>query len=750
MVPTRRLDRVSRKFSVLKRAAGVLAAVLLVVSAVARADDAAIPRPADLERDVQFWIRVYSEISTNEGFLHDERNLSVVYAKLAFAPNATPRERQAAIDAERDRWIAVLRRLAAGGEPQDGDARRVREMWGAEGGPSRWLAAAREIRFQLGQSDRFRAGLERAGAWETHIAQTLANMGLPRQIAALPHVESSFNPAAYSKVGAAGLWQFMRSTGRRYLRIDSAVDERLDPFRATEAAAQLLAYNYRVLGSWPLALTAYNHGTAGMRRAKETIGTDDIVHIVRNHRSPSFGFASRNFYVSFLAALEIDRNPEKYFGSVARMAELQFHEIELPAYVRIDAIEKVTRLSRAELQSLNPALRPLVWSGQRLVPRGYRLRLPAASHREWSGELLAQRLTPAELFAGQTEPRSHRVRRGETLTSIASRYGITVRELAALNDLSSRAKLRSGRLLELPEAEPRLVARAAAPSAPGATPEPAARPPVYVVRRGDSLSQIAVRTGLAEAELLRINAIRNPNFIYEGQRLMLSAAPAAPVTAAAGDAPEAAPDAAEGGPIEPPVRQPTVAAVRRTVPPVAAPSPKTQLGGEPVSKAQAEALSPALAPGVAAVQSADSVDYGVARDGTVRVAAAETLGHYAEWLDVSAAQLRKLNGLRTGQPVLLGGRVKLDFSRVTREKFEEARRLYHSRLQSEFFAAHRIVGTDIYIIRRGDSLWSVAQRYTKLPVWLLQQYNPDVDLGEMRAGIEVVVPRVEEVATPVS
>ena len=86
----------------------------------------------------------------------------------------------------------------------------------------------------------------------------------------LPHVESSFNPAAYSKVGAAGLWQFMRSTGRRYMRIDGAVDDRLDPFRSTEAAAQLLAYNYRVLGTWPLALTAYNHGSAGVRRAKET------------------------------------------------------------------------------------------------------------------------------------------------------------------------------------------------------------------------------------------------------------------------------------------------------------------------------------------------------------------------------------------------------------------------------------------------------------------------------------------------
>ena len=181
----------------------------------------------------------------------------------------------------------------------------------------------------------FAPGSIRSGAWETHIAETLANLGLPAELAVLPHVESSFNPAAYSKVGAAGLWQFMRSTGRRYLRIDGAVDDRLDPFRSTEAAAQLLAYNYRVLGTWPLALTAYNHGTAGVRHAKETLGTDDIVTIVRNYNSRTFGFASRNFYVSFLAALEIDHNPEKYFGPLQREPEARFQEVQLPAYVTV-------------------------------------------------------------------------------------------------------------------------------------------------------------------------------------------------------------------------------------------------------------------------------------------------------------------------------------------------------------------------------------------------------------------------------
>src|SRR5690606_2556111 len=222
--------------------------------------------------------------------------------------------------------------------------------------------------------------------WATHIAETFANRGLPPELAVLPHVESSFNPSAYSKVGAAGLWQFMRSTGRRYLRIDSEVDDRLDPFRSTEAAAQLLEYNYRVLGTWPLALTAYNHGAAGMRRAKQATGTDDIEKIVRTYRSRTFGFASRNFYVSFLAALEIDRNPEKYFGKIEPLPEVKFQEVALPAYVPVASLVRALGIDQATLREFNPALRPIVWSGQRHVPKGYHLRLPAGGE-QWTSEL---------------------------------------------------------------------------------------------------------------------------------------------------------------------------------------------------------------------------------------------------------------------------------------------------------------------------------------------------------------------------
>ncbi|HEY1491313.1 MAG TPA: transglycosylase SLT domain-containing protein, partial [Steroidobacteraceae bacterium] len=424
----------------------VALALFNVLLGAARAAENPVPRPPELERDVQFWVRVYSQIDTNSGFLHDQYNLGIVYDTLHFPPSTAAAERQRIVDEARQQIAAALRRIAAGSAPLSAEDQHLKELWGPEGTPEHLLAAVDDIRFQLGQSDRFRGGLVRSGAWETHIEETLANLGLPPELAVLPHVESSFNPAAYSKVGAAGLWQFMRSTGRRYMRIDSAVDDRLDPFRSTEAAAQLLAYNYRLLGTWPLALTAYNHGSAGMLRAKETVGSDDIVKIVRGYTSRSFGFASRNFYVSFLAALEIDRNPEKYFGPLQREPEAHFREIELPAYVSIGALTRTLKLNNDRLRELNPALLPPVWSGAQRVPKAYRLRLPLEGDA-WTSERLAQRLQPGDTFTAQRGPGHYKVQKGDTLVSIAAAYDVPVDMLARINHLRTSARVSPGKVL---------------------------------------------------------------------------------------------------------------------------------------------------------------------------------------------------------------------------------------------------------------------------------------------------------------
>jgi membrane-bound lytic murein transglycosylase D len=751
---------------------------LTATCALAADTESVMPRPPELERDVQFWVRVYTEVDTNGGFLHDQYNLAVVYETLHFAPNASSREREHIVEQARSRYTAALRRIASAKDgPLSDDDQRIKNMWGAQTPPSRLLDAIEDIRFQLGQADRFRAGLIRSGAWETHIAETLANLGLPPELAVLPHVESSFNPAAYSKVGAAGLWQFMRSTGRRYMRIDSAVDDRLDPFRSTEAAAQLLAYNYRILGTWPLALTAYNHGAAGVRHAKETLGTEDIVKIVRQYNGRTFGFASRNFYVSFLAALEVDRNPEKYFGPMERQSEARFQEVAVPGFVSINSLERALKIDESKLRTLNPALLRAVWTGQRHVPKAYHLRLPIDG-QQWTSEMLASRLNPSEMFAGQPAPRRYRVLKGDTLVSVAQEYGVSPESVARLNRFRTSGKLRVGRVITLPEqAAPALASAkagappAAIPSAPAATPG-ASAPTVaateaeglYIVKRDESLADIASKVGLTEGALLDLNNIRNRDFIFEGEQLAIKpgvqppaqvASTAAPGGKAPTQAQTSAPPLASAATVaKGPVGTGAVTvdvAEEESKEDVAAATAEKKTHGraenpQPVSAAQAEEVSPALgAAADDAQQNADPTDYSVSKDDTIVVATAETLGHYADWLRVSATKLRQLNKLGYGKPVIVGRKVHLDFHRVKHEEFEQKRREYHQTLQASYFASHRIVGTEIYIARRGDSMWTITQRFAELPVWLIQQYNPDLDLADLHPGTQIVMPRVEPV-----
>ena len=644
---------------------GVLIALLAAASplgaGIARAAEERIPFPPELQPAVDFWIRVYTEISTSEGFLHDERDLSLVYRRVKFERDVAPGVRRDAVDAEREKIEAMLRRLAQGATDLSEDERKIAELFGPQGSPSRYAEAARTVRFQLGQADRFREGLERSGQWEAHIAQTFSNLGLPPELAALPHVESSFDPTAYSKVGAAGLWQFMRGTGRRYMRVDDAVDERMDPFRATEAAAQLLDFNYRFLGSWPLALTAYNHGAAGMRRARDSMGTGDLATIINGYKSRSFGFASRNFYVSFLAALTIDRNPDKYFSDLKRGSAMRFTEVELPAFVPAGELQKLLKVERSKLASLNPAVRSAVWNGDRYLPKGYRLRLPADAVA-WTPQQLGEALG-AHLYAGQPRARSYKVRNGDSLAGIAQRNGVDVQELARLNKLSPAAEPGAGKRLRLPDLQPARVSPAGvrlAAAAPSVTPAAVEE----------------VQQTLAD---------------QRAEEKLLAQRPKAP---------------------------------------------------EPVTAAEARRETPSLAPGGAIAQATESIDYSINAD-AIRVAAEETLGHYADWLGVPASQLRSLNRMTARSTLSVGRSLKLDFSKVTHEQFEDKRRAFHDAMQASFFAGHRITGTQVYVTKPGDSLWNVTQRNGGLPAWLVMHYNPDVNFANLRAGVQIVIPKIE-------
>jgi membrane-bound lytic murein transglycosylase D len=241
------------------------------------------------------------------------------------------------------------------------------------------------------------------------------------------------------------------------------------------------------------------------------------------------------------------------------------------------------------------------------------------------------------------------------------------------------------------------------------------------VRRGDTLSKIAARHGMSEDALMELNSIRNRNFVYEGQVLALSAAA------------RAAPPVGAEVPVE-------------SAEPAPAPTPEPAALAEaiePVSEGEAEEIGPALAPGSLAAGSADPSDYTVHEGDVVIVQAAETLGHYADWLNLRAGQLRQLNRMSFGAPVVVGRKVKLDFSKVTRDQFEAKRVEYHKQLQEAFFAQFRIKDTATHVIKSGESIWVLAQQRYNIPIWLLRQYNPDLDLGAIRPGATLIIPLVE-------
>jgi membrane-bound lytic murein transglycosylase D len=412
------------------------------------------PRPPELEPDIEFWVRVFTEVDSDSGLLHDNRHLGVVYGELEVPADLPARARQREVDAERDRILAALNSLANGKRDElTSDETRILELWGKDADNATFREAADRIRFQRGLADRFRAGFVRSGRWRAYIEKEFATLGVPVELVALPHVESSFNPDARSHVGASGIWQFTRSTGRRFLRVDHVLDERNDPFTATQAAGRLMAYNHSITGNWPMAITAYNHGLGGVRRAMKEYGDTAYVDILRKYDGRTFGFASRNFYVAFLAALEVDRNADRYFPGIEPEAPESYASVRLENYIAVDALGRHLAVDGGELARHNGALQPTIWQGSKLVPRDYELRVPTRLLATPIADLVAS--IPASDWADEQLPDLFHTRaRGDTLSQIAEAYGTTIATLVALNGLDSRNHIRAGQQLRLPAAGP--------------------------------------------------------------------------------------------------------------------------------------------------------------------------------------------------------------------------------------------------------------------------------------------------------
>ncbi len=405
------------------------------------------PVHASMRPNVEFWEKIYSEYPSTKGVLHDSNKLGIVYEVIDLQPHGhgSSRANRKRIKRVKERYRAMLDKFARGLPPATRAERRVYSMFGPNPKRHEFRQAREDIRCQTGQKDRFLAGVKRSGKYLARIKDIFRRQGLPEDLAYLPHVESSYNYEAYSKFGAAGIWQFTRSTGRRFMQVDYVVDERRDPIAASYAAAKFLKENHALLGSWPLALTAYNHGPNGMLRAKKEKGS--YARIFDEYDGKRFKFASRNFYSEFIAARHVAKNYRRYFGNISLDQPVLYHTVEMEGYVSAARIAKFFHVGVDEIKRVNPALRPPVFSGQKLIPQGYRLRLPG--HSQKMARLSAA--LPSSLFEKrQKRSKFYRVQRGDTAGKIASRHRVSLTDLVAANGLSRRATIYVGQNLRIP------------------------------------------------------------------------------------------------------------------------------------------------------------------------------------------------------------------------------------------------------------------------------------------------------------
>jgi len=377
-----------------------LGIALLIVQPAVFAATEVLPNPDPfpvypcLQANVDFWKKVYTEYTLEHGIIHDSWNLSIIYEVVdledADRPGAFMINKKRIRRAE-EKYKAILAKLARGNSPSSPEEQRVVDLFGPTATRKDFEQARRNIRCQLGQMDRFQEGIIRSGACIEQIKAVFESYGLPADLAYLPHVESSFNHKADSKSKAAGIWQFTRPTGKRFLKIGQELDERRDPIVSSNAAARLLKENYQVLRDWPMAITAYNHGLGGMVKAKRAQKTYEA--IFSEYKSRSFKFASRNFYSEFLAARDVAKSYRQYFGDLELENPPNTHEIVVGNKVPVKDLARHFNVNLADIKNLNPSLKESVYRGQKPLPKGYTLRLPLATPAQTQEAPIAESAT---------------------------------------------------------------------------------------------------------------------------------------------------------------------------------------------------------------------------------------------------------------------------------------------------------------------------------------------------------------------
>lgn len=354
---------------------------------------------------------------------------------------------------------------------------------------------------------RFQIYMERSGAYEEMIRQRLRDAEMPEDLLYLAMIESGMNPNAYSRAHAVGLWQFIKGTGRRYdLKIGYWLDERRDPFKATDAAVAHLGDLYEEFGSWYLAAAAYNAGSGRVSRGIKKTGSSDFwdladARVLRRE--------TRNYVPKLIAATMIAKNLEQYgFTDVTPAPPLEFDVVEVPDATSFDVLAEAAGTTEDEIRRLNPQyprrVTPPEGAAEVRVPKG-----------QSATFVTAYALVPPSERVTWLE---HVVTRGQTLSHIASRYGVSVTAIRATNNNVNPKRLQIGQKLIIPRSGRATTRLASSAPAPAPATLAADGSKTVTVRRGDSLWTIARAHGVSTRDLMTMNNLKSST-IHPGDRL---------------------------------------------------------------------------------------------------------------------------------------------------------------------------------------------------------------------------------------
>ncbi len=508
------------------------------VGTIRRADP--FPRHDALVEQTAFWRNVYGYWSQQQVALHDMDYPGIVYEVIDLPgpiSDSYTNEQRRLVDEHRKDLQIRLQSLETRYQNKAALSDAERELLyriytGAD--ESAVVGAADRIRSQRGLRERFSRGIEISGRYEDTFREIFKQAGLPEDLAYLPHVESSFQANAKSSAGAVGIWQFTRSAGRLFLKVNPAIDERLDPVASARGAARYLRRSYDLLNDWAFAVTSYNHGVEGMMRAKRQVG-DDFSRVVQGYQSRSFGFASKNFYTEFLAARDVATRHGDFFPEGLRIEPpLESETVVLDRKTSAVQLAQIYGVSLKELAANNPAWSRRAARGDIPLPPGIAIWLPEKSAPKGNDKPVtvasvgAAPLVRAPISDSVDQKVAvsrnyHMVRRKETLFSIAKLYGTDIATLRELNGMSAKEHVvkvgQKLKVVEQRELTPDVAAVESAPAIAAANDESSEI--IHIVRKGETAFDIATNYGVSLASFMSSNELTKQSVIYPGQKFRI-------------------------------------------------------------------------------------------------------------------------------------------------------------------------------------------------------------------------------------